>query len=163
MIYSLAPITLPNIKGLAQIHSEISCTQGKGWRIEMNEWTNKAKTIYSFNFFYILRKMGPILSSCLLSPCLPVNFSCPLHTSMIDCRIFWDFAQMFTVATWCAELSDLGPHRLEKWLLKSQADDNCCYWQFKGWRFLHETLYKYKAWSDNMQRKIAITLLSVLT
>ena len=34
------------------------------------------------------------------------------------------------------EQSDLGPHSLEKWLLKSQAndkaDDNCCDWQFKG-------------------------------
>ena len=32
--------------------------------------------------------------------------------------------------------SDLGPHCLQKWLLKSQADyiadDNCCDWQFKG-------------------------------
>ena len=31
---------------------------------------------------------------------------------------------------------DLGPHCLQKWLLKSQADDkadnNCCDWQFKG-------------------------------
>ena len=34
------------------------------------------------------------------------------------------------------EQSDLGPHYLQKWLLKSQADDkaddNCCDWQFKG-------------------------------
>ena len=34
------------------------------------------------------------------------------------------------------EQSDLGPHRLQKWLLKSQADDkaddNSCDWQFKG-------------------------------
>ena len=32
--------------------------------------------------------------------------------------------------------SDLGPHCLQKWLLKLQADDkaddNCCDWQFKG-------------------------------
>ena len=31
--------------------------------------------------------------------------------------------------------SDLGPHCLQKWLLKSQADDkaddNCCDWRFK--------------------------------
>ena len=31
---------------------------------------------------------------------------------------------------------DLGPPCLQKWLLKSQADDkaddNCCDWQFKG-------------------------------
>ena len=34
------------------------------------------------------------------------------------------------------EQSDLGPHCLQKQLLKSQADDkaddNCCDWQFKG-------------------------------
>ena len=34
------------------------------------------------------------------------------------------------------EQSDLGPYCLQKWLLKSQADDkaddNCCDWQFKG-------------------------------
>ena len=34
------------------------------------------------------------------------------------------------------EQSDLSPHCLQKWLLKSQADDkaddNCCDWQFKG-------------------------------
>ena len=34
------------------------------------------------------------------------------------------------------EQSDLGPHCLQKWLLKTQADekadDNCCDWQFKG-------------------------------
>ena len=34
------------------------------------------------------------------------------------------------------EQSDLGPHCLQKWLLKSQADDkaddNCCDWQFKS-------------------------------
>ena len=34
------------------------------------------------------------------------------------------------------EQSDLGPHCLQKWCLKSQADDkadyNCCDWQFKG-------------------------------
>ena len=34
------------------------------------------------------------------------------------------------------EQSDLGPHCLQKWLLKSQADgkadNNCCDWQFKG-------------------------------
>ena len=32
--------------------------------------------------------------------------------------------------------TDLSPHYLQKWLLKSQvggkADDSCCDWQFKG-------------------------------
>ena len=34
------------------------------------------------------------------------------------------------------EQSDMGPHCLQKWLLKSQADDkaddNSCDWRFKG-------------------------------
>ena len=30
------------------------------------------------------------------------------------------------------EQSDLGPDCLQKLLLKSQADDNYCDWQFKG-------------------------------
>ena len=34
------------------------------------------------------------------------------------------------------EQSDLGPHCLQKWLLKSQAEDkadnSCCDWRFKG-------------------------------
>ena len=34
------------------------------------------------------------------------------------------------------EQSDLDPHCLQKWLLKSQADDiandSCCDWRFKG-------------------------------
>ena len=37
---------------------------------------------------------------------------------------------------WSEEQSDLGPHCLQKRLLKLQADDkaddNCCDWQFKG-------------------------------
>ena len=36
------------------------------------------------------------------------------------------------------EQSDLDPHCLQKCFLKSQADDNCCDWQFKGEKeFLH--------------------------
>ena len=38
--------------------------------------------------------------------------------------------------TFLEEQSDLGPHCLQKWLLKSQADDkaddNCCDRRFKG-------------------------------
>ena len=34
------------------------------------------------------------------------------------------------------EAASLGPHCLQKWLIKSQAedkaDDNCCDWQFTG-------------------------------
>ena len=41
-----------------------------------------------------------------------------------------------TVPSLLEEQSDLGPHCLQKRLLKSQADDkaddNCCDWQFKG-------------------------------
>ena len=41
------------------------------------------------------------------------------------------------------EHSDLGPQCLQKWLLKSQADDkaddNCCDWQFKGQGHIKKT------------------------
>ena len=61
--------------------------------------------------------------------------------------ICWIFLQTFQTYFWiqsnsvdpdqtAQEQSDLGPHCLQKWLLKSQADDiaddNCCVWQFKG-------------------------------
>ena len=40
------------------------------------------------------------------------------------------------------EQSDLGPHYLQKWLLKSQADDKAddifCDWKFKGLKYLVE-------------------------
>ena len=42
------------------------------------------------------------------------------------------------------EQSDLGPHCLQKWLLKSQAedkaDDNCCDWHFKDSSKTHQIL-----------------------
>ena len=59
-----------------------------------------------------------------------------------SCKLFKPFfAYRQTVWTLIRLLlekqSDLGPHCLQKWLLKSQADnkadDNCCDWQFKGW------------------------------
>ena len=62
--------------------------------------------------------------------------------------VFWIFLQTFQpIFAWSQTVwtlirlllekqSDLGPHCLLKWLLKSQADDkadyNCCDWQFKG-------------------------------
>ena len=57
--------------------------------------------------------------------------------------VCWIFLQTFQTyfciqAVWSdlKEQSDLGPHCLQKWLLKSQADDkadnNSCDWQFKG-------------------------------
>ena len=43
------------------------------------------------------------------------------------------------------EQSDLGPHYLQKGLLKSQADDkaddNCCDWRFKGLLFFSSEKY----------------------
>ena len=56
--------------------------------------------------------------------------------------VCWIFSQTFQTY-FCIqansvdpEQSDLGQHCLQKWLLKSQADDkaddNCCDWQFKG-------------------------------
>ena len=51
--------------------------------------------------------------------------------------VCWIFLQTFqTYFCILEEQSDLGPRCLQKWLLKSQADDkaddNCCDWQFKG-------------------------------
>ena len=49
---------------------------------------------------------------------------------------FWYRQTVWTQSRLLLEQSDLGPHCLQKWLLKSQADnkadDNCCDWQFKG-------------------------------
>ena len=60
-------------------------------------------------------------------------------------NIFANFSKLFLAyrqTVWTKirlllkEQSDLGPHCLQKWLLKSQAedkaDDNCCDWRFKG-------------------------------
>ena len=60
--------------------------------------------------------------------------------------ICWIFLQTFQTY-FCIPANnvdpDLGPHCLQKWLLKSQADDkaddNCCDWQFKGYGSLKET------------------------
>ena len=54
--------------------------------------------------------------------------------------VYWIFLLTFQtfscIQANSVEQSDLGPHCLQKWLLKSQADekadDNCCDWQFKG-------------------------------
>ena len=54
--------------------------------------------------------------------------------------VCWIFLQTFQtyicIQANSVEQSDLGPHCLQKWPLKSQvdekADDNCCDWQFKG-------------------------------
>ena len=63
----------------------------------------------------------------------PAEYSCKLFKPI--------FAYRQTVWTQIRpraplEQSDLGLQCLQKWLLKSQADDkaddNCCDWQFKG-------------------------------
>ena len=58
--------------------------------------------------------------------------------------VCWIFLQTFQTYFFCLQAnnvdpdqqSDLGPHCLQKWLLKLQADDkaddNCCDWQFNG-------------------------------
>ena len=58
--------------------------------------------------------------------------------------VCWKFLQTFQTY-FCKQANsvdsdqtapDLGPHCLQKWFLKSQAedkaDDNCCDWRFKG-------------------------------
>ena len=50
--------------------------------------------------------------------------------------VCWIFLKTFQNYFYIKEQSDLGPHCLQKWLLKSQADDkaddNSCDWRFKG-------------------------------
>ena len=52
----------------------------------------------------------------------------------VVCWIFLQTSQSYFLRTGKKEQSDLGPHCLQKWLLKSQAedkaDDNCCDWRF---------------------------------
>ena len=61
-----------------------------------------------------------------------------MSSAEYSCRLFKPiFAYRQTVWTLIRLLqSDLGPHCLQKGLLKSQADDkaddNCCDWRFKG-------------------------------
>ena len=53
-------------------------------------------------------------------------------------QTYYSYRQTVWTLIWLLleEQSDLGPHCLQKWLLKSQAgdkaDDNCCDWQFKS-------------------------------
>ena len=59
-----------------------------------------------------------------------------MSSAEYSCKLFKRiFAYRQTVWT-LEEQSDLGPHCLQKRLLKSQADDkaddSCCDWQFKG-------------------------------
>ena len=62
-----------------------------------------------------------------------------MSSVFVVCWIFWQTFQTY----FCIQANSvdpdqtaLGPHWLQKWLLKSQADDkaddNCCDWQFKG-------------------------------
>ena len=63
----------------------------------------------------------------------------------------WTFQTYFCIQA-KEEQSDLGPHCLQKWLLKPQADDkaddNWCDWQFKGKKSDRqgETDYLGKLW-----------------
>ena len=63
------------------------------------------------------------------------EYSCKLFKTIFAYRqTVWTLVRLLL-----KEQSDLGPHCLQKWLLKSQADDkadnNCCDWQFKGYYF----------------------------
>ena len=60
-----------------------------------------------------------------------------MSSAYVVCWIFLQtFQTYFCIQANSVEQSDLGPHCLQKWLLKSQADDkadhNCCDWRFKG-------------------------------
>ena len=55
------------------------------------------------------------------------------------------------------ELSDLGPHCLQKWLLKSQADDkaddNCCDWRYVAELWLELGISESAARQVSMDKK----------
>ena len=58
------------------------------------------------------------------------EYSCKLFKPILAYRqTVWTLIRLLL-----EEQSDLGPHCLQEWLLKSQADDkadgNCCDWQF---------------------------------
>ena len=59
---------------------------------------------------------------------LSAEYSCKFFKPIVAYRqTVWTLIRLLL-----EEQSDLGPHCLQKWLLKSQADDSCCDWQFKG-------------------------------
>ena len=57
-----------------------------------------------------------------------------MSSAYVVCCIFLQTFQ--TSILHIGKQSDLGPHCLQKWLLKSQAedkaDDSCCDWRFKS-------------------------------
>ena len=68
----------------------------------------------------------------MLSVYVAAEYSCKLFKPIFANRqTVWTLIRLLL-----EEQSDLGPHRLQKWLLKSQADDkaddNFCDWQFKN-------------------------------
>ena len=80
--------------------------------------------VYSFP---LTLKMQEILHLKMSS----AEYSCKLFRSIFAYRqTVWTLIRLLL-----EEQSDPGPHCLQKWLLKSQADDKaddkCCDWQFK--------------------------------
>ena len=60
----------------------------------------------------------------------------PASENVCSCHLLNILANFSNLFLHTEEQSDLGPRFLQKWLLKSQADDkaddNSCDWQFKG-------------------------------
>ena len=82
-----------------------------------------------------------------------------MSSAEYSCKLFKPiFAYSQTVWTQIRlllkEQSDLGPHCLQKWLLKSQADDkvddNSCDWRFKG------KVYFYVKWHPQFILRILL-------
>ena len=111
--------------------------------------TSLLKWHHGKNSFNILNQSGyrGLVQVYLLLPLktprkpASANVICFCHLLKFSCKHFKPiFAYRQIVWTkirlLLEEQSDLGPHCLQKWLLKSQADDkaddNCCDWQFKG-------------------------------
>ena len=128
--------------------------------------------LFAYWFFYKLMHILYFASFYagvyyVTSVCQSVNFCVhSISPSLID-GFFWNFVQMFTIPRQCAELINQSCPVKVKVKLQGQSSNSnisCPLYNSKMVLiFLHEILYKYKDLLDSVQKRITITLLSVLT
>ena len=122
------------------------CASDARQRWKSDDWL-RGQSVWNISeapLFSITSKVVPVSTFNPLNAKKTCIWKCHLFMSSDEysCKLFIlaIFAYMQTVWTQIRllleELSEMGPHCLQKWLLKSQADDkvddNCCDWQFKG-------------------------------
>ena len=94
-----------------------------------------------FLFFFLAAVCWVLNSMCIKMPKKPASESVVCLCHLLN--ILANFSNLrqtvwILIRLLLGEQSDLGLHCLQKWLLKSQADDKadiCCDWQLKG--YLH--------------------------